>query len=149
MSEDESSKKLWSGMRVWYPPNDPQGAYYLTKFVDKVEKDGVTTVIMELIPEKSDEGELQKRLTEKIDDNLYRLTLMGLTHDFTTSKEIVTEILEKAEKEFPMRKDAIEIIPEAKKEIVGWEILIEEYWVKLILKWFNKWFGEKECSTKL
>jgi hypothetical protein len=50
VSED-TSKALWDGIRVWYPPFDPNGAYYTTKYVGKTEKDGKVTVHIKLIPE--------------------------------------------------------------------------------------------------
>ncbi len=47
-----TSRDLWSGRRVWYPPGDPKGAYYRTEYAGKTEKDGVVTVHMKLIPEE-------------------------------------------------------------------------------------------------
>lgn len=54
MSEDESSRKLWSGIRLWYPPFSPDGKPYRTKFKSKKydPKTHTMTVNMELIPEE-------------------------------------------------------------------------------------------------
>lgn len=54
MSEDENSRRLWSGIRVTYPPFDPKGKYYRTKFKQKKydPKTRTMTVEMELIPEE-------------------------------------------------------------------------------------------------
>lgn len=48
---DDTSRVLWSGIRFWYPPFDPNGSYYTTKYVGKTEKDGKVTVHMKLILE--------------------------------------------------------------------------------------------------
>ena len=49
------SEEVWSGIRVWYPPRDPKGAYYLTKFLNKREEKGKVIVEMELVLDESQE----------------------------------------------------------------------------------------------
>ena len=48
-----SSSALWNGIHVWYPPGDPKGRYYLTKYKGQKldQKTRTITVEMELIPE--------------------------------------------------------------------------------------------------
>jgi len=47
-----SSKELWSGIPVWWPPQDPKGKPYRTKYVSSKfdPETGIVTVVIELIP---------------------------------------------------------------------------------------------------
>lgn len=51
MTKGKPSEELWSDLRVWYPPFDPNGRYYTTKYVETKNEDGVETVILSLTPE--------------------------------------------------------------------------------------------------
>lgn len=53
-SETELSKKLWNGIRVTFPPFDPKGKYYRTKYKGKKfnPETRTMTVELELIPEE-------------------------------------------------------------------------------------------------
>ena len=59
MTDDETSKKLWSGIRVYC-----NGAYHRTKYVGKTEKDGTVTVSMEVIKEEPEEGGFKGRIAK-------------------------------------------------------------------------------------
>ena len=53
--EREKSDDVWSGIRIRYPPNDPNGQYYMTKFRERKENrdsSGLVSVAvtMDLIP---------------------------------------------------------------------------------------------------
>lgn len=51
-----NDEQLWGGIRVWYPPFDPNGKWYRTKFKKKSYKKKKGAVIgvveIELIPEE-------------------------------------------------------------------------------------------------
>ena len=46
-------ESVWNNIRIWYPPQDPNGRYYRTKFKRQKfnKKKREVTVEMELIPE--------------------------------------------------------------------------------------------------
>ncbi len=53
---DQTSKLLWDDMRVWYPPGDPKGKWYRTRYVEKTNAGATVLVVVQLIPEDERDG---------------------------------------------------------------------------------------------
>lgn len=134
-NDDETSRKLWTGIRVYC-----NGAYHKTKYVEKTEKDGIVTVSMELIKEEPQEGGFKERIAKILEIPADKMGKVYRLQD-------IFDVINEASKEFPTYELArLEYLKRTGQTQL--ETAIDAAGVQLVLNelrdtWFLKWL-EKE-----